>query len=720
MAKTLASMAVGSTVKLKVDGTLRDFIVIRHGGRPSTAYDESCEGTWLLMKDCYEARQWHSSNVNSYSRSTIHSYLNSTFLNLIDANIRDQIKQVKIPYRAGSGSDPTPINKGASGLSAKVFLLSGPEVASDNLYGAKYDGSVLDYFKGADSAERINKRKANLNGSLSCWWLRTPYCYDKLGTGAASIVRTDGVVDARACSSSTCSIRPALILPPSVLVYDGDIVGNTAPMTPGSITVPTTIKGGSTITVSWTAATDAENNLEGYELDRSINGGSTWTNIYRGSALSTSNAVAFGTESVMYRVRAYDSEGLYSGYRTSNQVTVINNTAPSVPAKITVPTTINGGESITISWTASTDAENNLEGYELERSTNGGSTWTNVYRGSALSTSNAVAFGTESVMYRVRAYDSEGLYSGYRTSSQVTVINNNAPTAPPSITVPIAVKGGATLQITWGAASDVDGNLTGYSLERQVDSGAWAVIYTGNTLSYTDTITKGWATVAYRVRAYDSNNAYSGYAESPARTVNNNTAPVISCTYANKSNLGTKDAGFAIFYSISDVDADTVTVTEAVDGKTKRTYTATLDGNNSFNVTGEYFMQLLNGDHSLTITANDGKVSTVHSLSFKKEVTTASVTLEQPMEADAQITICVLSVTGSIPADAVYKVEVTNNAKDAAPVWEDCTTAVKTGANHIFANRTAANGFAFNFRVTAERGESGIGGYINSVQGGFQ
>ena len=621
MAKTLASMAVGSTVKLKVDGTLRDFIVIRHGGRPSTAYDESCEGTWLLMKDCYEARQWHSSNVNSYSRSTIHSYLNSTFLNLIDANIRDQIKQVKIPYRAGSGSDPTPINKGASGLSAKVFLLSGPEVASDNLYGAKYDGSVLDYFKGADSAERINKRKANLNGSLSCWWLRTPYCYDKLGTGAASIVRTDGVVDARACSSSTCSIRPALILPPSVLVYDGDIVGNTAPMTPGSITVPTTIKGGSTITVSWTAATDAENNLEGYELDRSINGGSTWTNIYRGSALSTSNAVAFGTESVMYRVRAYDSEGLYSGYRTS---------------------------------------------------------------------------------------------------SQVTVINNNAPTAPPSITVPVAVKGGATLQITWGAASDVDGNLTGYSLERQVDSGAWAVIYTGNTLSYTDTITKGWATVAYRVRAYDSNNAYSGYAESPARTVNNNTAPVISCTYANKSNLGTKDAGFAISYSISDVDADTVTVTEAVDGKTKRTFTATLDGNNSFNVTGEYFMQLLNGDHSLTITANDGKVSTVHSLSFKKEVTTASVTLEQPMEADAQITICVLSVTGFIPADAVYKVEVTNNAKDAAPVWEDCTTAVKTGANHIFANRTAANGFAFNFRVTAERGESGIGGYINSVQGGFQ
>ena len=53
-------------------------------------------------------------------------------------------------------------------------------------------------------------------------------------------------------------------------------------------------------------------------------------------------------------------------------------------------------------------------------------------------------------------------------------------------------------------------------------------------------------------------------------------------------------------------------------------------------------------------------------------------------------------------------------------MWEDCTTAVKTGANYVFENKTAANGFAFNFRLTAERGPSGEGGYITSVQGGFQ
>ena len=64
--------------------------------------------------------------------------------------------------------------------------------------------------------------------------------------------------------------------------------------------------------------------------------------------------------------------------------------------------------------------------------------------------------------------------------------------------------------------------------------------------------------------------------------------------------------------------------------------------------------------------------------------------------------------------------KVTNNANDTAPAWEDCTAEVKNGGNHVFTNETAANGFAFNFKVEVERGASGIGGYISSVQGGFQ
>ena len=614
----LSSKAVGSIVKIKVNGTLRDFIVVQQG-KPSSIYDESCNGTWLLMKDLYESRQWHSSNVNDYANSTIHKWLNNEFLNLIDANIRAQIRQAKIPYRPGSGTSMS-VNSGANGLSAKIFLLSNIEVGGQTDWSyMPHDGAKLAYFEYGTGTSANNKRLAYLNGSAARWWLRSPYTSSS--TGAWNVYSRGSSSSADGCAD-TDGIRPALILPSSLLVSDdGSVSTNTAPTTPSSISVPSSIQGGSTITVSWGASTDKESNLEGYILERSTDGGKSWSQIYQGNSRSTTNTVPFGTGSVMYRVKAYDSDGLASGYKTSGQVTVVNNTAP---------------------------------------------------------------------------------------------------TAPNGITVPNTVLGGATLTITWGAATDQDGNLSGYSLERQVDGGEWEVVYTGNTLSYTDTITKGWATVAYRVRAYDSNNAYSSYTVSPERTVNNNTAPAIICGSPSGSDLGEKDAGFMVSYSISDVDGDEITVTEAIDGVTKRTFTATLDGSNSFNVTGEYFMKLLNGNHTLTITASDGKASTVHTLVFAKKVTGASITLETPMSADDQISICVLSVIGLIPADAEYKVEVTNNANDETPVWEDCTTAVKTGANYVFENKTAANGFAFNFRLTAERGPSGEGGYINSVQGGFQ
>ncbi|WP_304965554.1 DUF6273 domain-containing protein [uncultured Oscillibacter sp.] len=614
----LSSKAVGSIVKIKVNGTLRDFIVVQQG-KPSSIYDESCNGTWLLMKDLYESRQWHSSNVNDYANSTIHKWLNNEFLNLIDANIRAQIRQAKIPYRPGSGTSMS-VNSGANGLSAKIFLLSNIEVGGQTDWSyMPHDGARLAYFEYGTGTSANNKRLAYLNGSAAYWWLRSPDTSNSYHAWSVGSNGNSGI--ANLCSNSY-GIRPALILPSSLLVSDdGSVSTNTAPTTPSSISVPSSIQGGSTITVSWGASTDKESNLEGYILERSTDGGKSWSQIYQGNSRSTTNTVPFGTGSVMYRVKAYDSDGLASGYKTSGQVTVVNNTAP---------------------------------------------------------------------------------------------------TAPNGITVPNTVLGGATLTITWGAATDQDGNLSGYSLERQVDGGEWEVVYTGNTLSYTDTITKGWATVAYRVRAYDSNNAYSSYTVSPERTVNNNTAPAIICGSPSGSDLGEKDAGFMVSYSISDVDGDEVTVTEAIDGVTKRTYTATLDGSNSFNVTGEYFMKLLNGNHTLTITANDGKASTVHTLVFAKKVTGASITLETPMAADDQISICVLSVIGLIPADAEYKVEVTNNANDETPVWEDCTTAVKTGANYVFENKTAANGFAFNFRLTAERGPGGEGGYITSVQGGFQ
>ena len=615
----LGTKSVGSIVKLKENGAAVNYIVV-HQGRPSSSYDTSCDGTWLLRQDIAENRVWDSGNSNVLESSDIQSYLNGTWINRYDTDIRNAIKQVKIPYRQNGGSGGTD-RTGANGLSCKIFLLSGREVGFTNNESSYFpnDGSKLSYFESGNGSSAQQKRVATLNGSATRWWLRSP------STNYASgvwLVDSNGDYNYWGAGNSY-GVRPALVLPSTLLVSDdGSITTNTAPTTPPSITIPDSISGGSTITVSWGASTDAEGNLEGYIVERSVDGGSQWSQIYQGSALSTTNSVPFGTPSVMYRVKAYDSEGLESGWRTSNQVTVINNTAPGAPPSITVPLTVIGGESLTITWTASTDTDNNLEGYILQR---------------------------------------------------------------------------------------------------KVATGEWTQVFQGNALSFQDTITKGWTSVQYRVAAYDTYDAQSAWTTSETRTVDNNTAPVITCDTPSGSDLGTKSSGFSISYQVDDADGDAVTVTEKMDTTTKRTFEATLEATNQFQVTGTYFQQLLNGQHTMKMVAQDaGGKSSEYSLTFTKSVTACSITMTEPMEADAQITIMAMSVTGDIPADANFQVLVTNNAKDTEPTWEDATSEVKNGANYLFENQTATNGWAFNFKVIASRGSSGTGGYISSIQGGFQ
>lgn len=223
----LSTKAVGSTVKLKVNGTAKEFIVV-HQGKPSSLYDNSCDGTWLLMKDIYENRQWHNSNVNNLENSTIHSYLNGTFLNLFESNIRDAIKQVKLPYRKNGGSGGSD-QSGANGLLCKIFLLSGYEIGfttSDNSY-FPVDGAKLSYFEAGTGSSALNKRIAYLNGSAAGWWLRSPFTSD---TGYVWFVLSSGSYS-RDGASYSGGIRPALILPSTLLVSDDGTVSTNTPPT---------------------------------------------------------------------------------------------------------------------------------------------------------------------------------------------------------------------------------------------------------------------------------------------------------------------------------------------------------------------------------------------------------------------------------------------------------------------------------------------------------
>ena len=613
----LGAKAVGSIVKIKVNGAAKDFIIV-HQGKPSSVYDDSCNGTWLLMKDIYTTYTF--GNNNSYKDSSIHTYLNGTFYNLIDSDIRAAIKQVKIPYLNGTGGGDGSLATGANGLSTKVFLLSGYEVGwttSDDRNFPK-DGIRLAYFGSGSGGN--SKRVAYNGSSADRWWLRSPHTNNH---GSVWAVNTEGSYDAGRWNYHSDGVRPALILPSTLFV--------------------------------------------------------------------------------------------------SNDGTVSTNTAPSTPWNISVPSSIMGGTNISISWAKSSDAESNLAGYKVERSTDGGWSWSRIYQGTATSTTDSIAFGTTSVMYRVKAYDTEGLESGWRTSSRVTVVNNNAPSAPPSIAVPKDVKGGSTLVISWTAASDSDGNLSGYILERSTDGGsAYTQVYKGNALTYTDTIAFGTTSVMYRVKAYDTEGLESGYTTSAIRTVRYNVAPAIN---ASSTSLGEKNAPFSFAYTVTDADGDTLTVTEKLDGKTTATRTGLASGTAlTFEQasTADGFLRILNGSHTIKITANDGKESTSLNATFTKSVTSASVTLTTPLAVDGDITVAILQVSGSIPNDAAFKAEATNNALDDSPVWQDVTAEVRKGMNIVFENQTASAGAAFNFRISVERGASGEGGYIDSVSGAFQ
>lgn len=200
-----------------------------------------------------------------------------------------------------------------------------------------------------------------------------------------------------------------------------------------------------------------------------------------------------------------------------------------------------------------------------------------------------------------------------------------------------------------------------------------------------------------------------------------NTAPVIN--YSGGSALGDKTEGFTLNYSVSDADGDTVTVTEKLDNVVQRTFTPALGETQQFQaVLPANFQTILNGNHTITIEATDGKAAAAPvNVTFSKAVHSASITLSTPLAADDMPTAIRLSITGDIPDDAVWTAEVCNNANDASPTWENIKPAIQSGYNFVFSNKTkTAENWGVNFRIEVTRGPSNTGGYIYAIEGGFQ
>lgn len=188
--------------------------------------------------------------------------------------------------------------------------------------------------------------------------------------------------------------------------------------------------------------------------------------------------------------------------------------------------------------------------------------------------------------------------------------------------------------------------------------------------------------------------------------------------------LGEKNEPFALPYTVTDGDGDPMTITEKVNGVELAVRENVASGTElTVQCLSEkaLFQQILNGENTLTLEVDDGKTSTEWTATFTKNVTRAVLSLAQPLTADDTITVAAMTLEGSFPTDLSLSVEMTNNALDEAPVWENCTDIQRGESrafvHHAFANKTAARGFAFNYKVMIARGESGVGGNITMIGG---
>ena len=216
----IGNVDVGDIIQMRENLVPVDYIVV-HQGLPSSMYDASCNGTWLLRKDIAENRVWDSGNSNVLENSDIHSYLNNTWINRYDTDIRNAIKQVKIPYRQNGGSGGTD-RSGSNGLSCKIFLLSGKEVGWDSSDGQYFpnDGAKLSYFLDGTGSSANSKRVAKLNGSAANWWLRSPYTDNTYNVWN---VNSNGNGNLWHANNSS-GVRPTFILPSTFVFLESEVV----------------------------------------------------------------------------------------------------------------------------------------------------------------------------------------------------------------------------------------------------------------------------------------------------------------------------------------------------------------------------------------------------------------------------------------------------------------------------------------------------------------
>lgn len=210
----MSSLSVGDSVFMNVNGVRTEFLIV-HIGCPTSAGGTytNAYGMWVLMKDIYTKRRWHSSDYTKYADSEIHDYLNTTFLNLLDEGVASQILQAGIPCT----NDDTWSTGELSTVTAKVFLPSLYELYAQVSY-VKQEGGPLNYFQystGSGLTDVKQRRYAYYDGTITDWWTRT-HEYNGYGVSCirgADAVNVPGSSIQIQSTGTTIGVRPAMIFP---------------------------------------------------------------------------------------------------------------------------------------------------------------------------------------------------------------------------------------------------------------------------------------------------------------------------------------------------------------------------------------------------------------------------------------------------------------------------------------------------------------------------
>lgn len=235
----------------------------------------------------------------------------------------------------------------------------------------------------------------------------------------------------------------------------------------------------------------------------------------------------------------YDDEdgGYYYVRQGSDQVD---------PTAVTVPDGIDDGTTIQISITPNTGKTfGGTISYTYQYRYDGGN-WQTLSTTTATTVSLAVPKGQYSTLeVRVRAQDDMGFTSNTWVSSGSKTIIANQPPSAPGISVE-NVYIGNTLTVTLTAATDPDGTVASYVIQRRIDGGAWTQVQSGTSMTYSETVLDAWGTVAYRAAAVDNEGLQGPWATSQTFDVN----PGWVIIEGPESDIGDKRRPFHFVFSV--------------------------------------------------------------------------------------------------------------------------------------------------------------------------